>query len=164
MTNIINQSQLQSAMEIATNNALQAITKEVLGIFIDEYIVKLVYQSHGGNVVYHNGTKDPTFQFLEAWDWTPIKKAINTISTELWFNPANMDFDMDTFLHGSKYSSPVDVRDNLPAILEGRKSRLWLSVYRPERFWQKFIEDMFNGGKLESIITKHFVANGFVKI
>jgi hypothetical protein len=103
-------------------------------------------------------------EFYNSWEWTQIRKLTDSLVTELWYNPANMSFDMDTFLHGSRYSSPNDIGENLPAILEGKQSSLWLSVNRPIKFWQQFIADLFSGGKLDQIITKHFVSRGFQKV
>lgn len=159
MPNIQNESQLLKAMEEAAQKTLTGISSEVLKIFQEEYLKKIAY------------TKNPTIyqrtnQFFEAWDFTEVKKALNILSTELWYNSDKLrDFDPETFVHGSKYSSPPDVRDNLQDILNkaGYSSSLWLSVKRAVPYWDTFIIDMFNGGQLEKIISKHFNANGFRK-
>lgn len=84
---------------------------------------------------------------------------------ELWYDPTKLKtFDPDRFIHGSKYSSPNDIRDNLPAILEGKQSSLWLSVPRKGKFWEEFIQEMFSKGELDKILTKHFSKRGFVRI
>jgi hypothetical protein len=143
---------------------MQDATEEILAIFQRDYVRKFVYGSHGKNVSYHDGSGKPTMEFYNSWEWTQIRKLTDSLVTELWYNPANMSFDMDTFLHGSRYSSPNDIGENLPAILEGKQSSLWLSVNRPIKFWQQFIADLFSGGKLDQIITKHFVSRGFQKV
>ena len=164
MPTITNDSQLLKAMEDAARNALDGITNEVLGLFQEQYVRKYVYDSHGENAMYHAGTKTATNEFLEAWQFDNIKKTLNTLSTELWYNPGKLHFDMDTFLHGSLYSTPPDIRASMPQILEGKQSSLWISVNRPVKFFEQFISDMFSGGQLEKIITKHFLNNGFTKI
>ena len=164
MATIKNESELLSVMEEAAREALEAVTEEVLRLFKSAYIRKYVYGSHGKNIVYYDGSRKPTYEFEDAWVWTEIKKQLKSLVTTMWYDPSNMKFHMNTFLHGSKYSTPPDVRDNLPAILEGKQSSLWLSVYRPIKFYEKFIEDMFDKGELEKIIIKHFEANGFKKI
>ena len=148
-------------MSRLAEEALRAISKDVLQIFQNEYLEKEVYGSHGENKQYIR-----TNQFFEAWEFSEIKKQLNSLSTELWYNPSNMSFNPDTYTHGSKYSSPPDVRDNLMRILDkaGYSSSLWLSVSRPVAYWQSFIQDMFSGGQLEKIVTKHFRAKGFTRI
>jgi hypothetical protein len=151
-------------MEKLVIEALSDATEEILDLFKKSYLKRYVYDSHGKNVSYHDGSGKPTYEFLESWEWSQIKKATNSLVTELGYHPEKMSFDMDTFLHGSRYSSPNDVRENFPAVLEGKQSSLWLSVNRPIKFWQQFIADLFSGGKLDQIITKHFVSRGFQKV
>lgn len=162
MTDIRNEAELKTVLEKEIEKAFEGITDEVMSLFKRDYIRKLVYESHGKNAKYYNGTRSPTYQFMDSWVWSNIKKQANTLVRELYYNPDNMDFDMPTFLHGSRYSKPNDIRNNLPAILEGKQSSLWLSVSRPQKFWEVFISDMFSGGKLENIIIKHFKSLGMM--
>jgi hypothetical protein len=153
-------------MQEKAMRAIEDATKEILKEFRENYIRKFVYEGHKSNVRYHNDTKKPTYQFLNAWKWTEIKRATNSLVTELFYNPDMLGFDSSTFLHGSIYSRPNDVRETLMDILNksGRSSSLWLSVSRNTPYWDRFLEDMFNGGKLERILTKHFKNLGFRKV
>ncbi len=145
-------------MEQATQKALEAITKEVLKLFKEEYIDKIAY-------IKNPQQYERTGEFREAWDFTEIKKQIMTLSTELWYDPSKLKtFNVEKYQHGSIYSTPNDVRETLPAILEGKQSSLWLSVSRTIKFWDWFVNAMISGGQLEKIITKHFINNGFKKI
>lgn len=146
--------------------ALEAITEEVLDLFRKEYIRKYVYNSHGSNVDYHAGSGVPTYEFENAWDWTPIRRQVNSLVTELWYNPSRLTFDADTFKHGSIYSRPEDVRASLMDILNktGYSSSLWLSVSRDTAYWEQFLIDMFDSGKLGQIINKHVTSKGFTPI
>jgi len=108
---------------------------------------------------------DRTNEFSDAWNFTKLKKTATKLSKELWYDPSYIKtFDIDKFQHGSKYSTPNFVGSNLPAILESKQSSLWLSVSREEKFFQKFLKDMLDGGQLEKIITRHFVSGGFRKV
>jgi hypothetical protein len=153
-----NASELVQLMEKLATEALEKVVEDVLEIFKRDYIMGMAY------------IKNPkeytrTFEFSEAWDFTPIKSSLLSLVTELWYDPSKMrTFDPDRFIHGSKYSSPPDVRDNLPAILEGKRSSLWISVDREKQFWQEFMVEMFSNGKLDSIISKRFREKGFEKI
>jgi len=155
---INNPTQLAQTMERLAREALEKVVEDVLEIFKRDYIMGIAY------------IKNPkeytrTMEFAEAWDFTPIKSNVLSLVTELWYDPSKMKtFDPDRFIHGSKYSSPPDVRDNLPAILEGKRSSLWISVDREKQFWQEFMVEMFGNGTLDSIITRRFKEKGFEKV
>lgn len=157
---IQNDQQLEQVILNASEKALRAVTEDVLQRFRKDYIRRYVYESHSPNKVYK-----PTFEFELAWDWTQMIRTVKSISTELWYDSNKVQtFDPKRFIHGSKYSSPNDVRDNLPSILEGKRSSLWVSVSRPVKFWQQFISFMIQGGAMNKIVEKHFVAAGFTRI
>lgn len=163
---IKNENDLQVMIEIQARLALEGATEEILERFKKDYLRKYVYDSHGDNEEYHGGSGMATYQFEESWEWTEIKRVTDILVTEMWYNPDDMDFDRDSFLHGSKYSKPQDVRHNLMDILnkKGFSSDLWLSVYRPVAYWEQFIVDLFDRGELHRIITKHFIKQGFTTI
>lgn len=145
-------------MEKLAKEALEKITDRVLEIFKRDYILKYAY-------IDSPKMYERTMEFEKAWDFTSLKKEINRISTELWYDSSKLiTFEPEKkFIHGSKYSSPPDVRDNLPAILEGKRSSLWMSVERRVKFWEAFINEMFDRGTLDKIITEEFKAVGFTK-
>src|SRR6185369_3959194 len=133
MPDIRNQQDLIKVLEKEAEEALENISEVVLKIFKDKYIWKYAY-------IKKPKMYDRTNEFADAWEFSELKKQVKTISKYLWYNPDNVKtFDPDNFIHGSIYSSPNDVRDNLPAILEGKQSSLWLSVSREEKFFQKFL-------------------------
>jgi len=155
---IKNEQDLKSLMEKLAGEALEDASDEILEIFKRDYVMGYAYIDNPQQY-------ERTFEFKEAWNFTDLKKQVNTLLKELWYNPAEMKtFDPDRFIHGSKYSSPNDIRDNLPAILEGKQSSLWLSVPRKGKFWEEFMKEMFSKGELDKILTKHFSKRGFVKI
>lgn len=146
-------------MEKLAGEAIERSAEEILNIFINNYVLKYAY-------IKSPQEYERTNEFARSWEWTPLKKEFVRISKEMFYDyEKNMPtFNMKKFQHGSKYSSPEDVRNNLMEILNTREaSRLWLSVTREEPYWDKFISDMF-GGMLEKIITKNFKKVGFTKI
>lgn len=163
---IRSEQDLNQFLERAIEEALDAASEELLEVFKKKYIQKYVYESHGINEIYHGGSGKPTREFSEAWDWTKIKKQLNLLTKELWYNPSKLGFDMETFKHGSPYSTPPDSRASLMDILNksGYSSSLWLSVNRDVPYWDKFVEDCFSGGLLERTLSKHFLAKGFIRI
>jgi hypothetical protein len=155
---IRNDTELQTAMLTSAEEALELITQEVIRIFRNDYILKYAYIDNPAEY-------ERTNEFYDAWDWSEIKRGLKSLATELWYNPEKIQtFDAERFIHGSVYSTPNFVGANLPAILEGKQSSLWLSVPRPVKFWEKFIEDMLDNGQLEKIISKHFLSKGFTRI
>jgi hypothetical protein len=150
-------------MEERAGKAIEKSAEEILRLFRKDYILKFAY------------IKSPkkygrTMEFYNAWLFSRLKKEATRLSTELFYNADTVksffpDADApDKYIHGSKYSSPNFVGANLPAILEGKQSGLWLSVNRDVKFWERFIQDMFSGGQLGRILEKHFLSEGFKKV
>lgn len=147
-------------MEKLVTEALEDATDEILEVFKKEYVLRYAYIDNPREY-------ERTNEFLDSFGWTTLRKISNTIVTEMFYNPDNLPtFNPDKFQHGSKYSTPEDIRDNLMHILnkKGYSSNLWLSVYRNTPYWDKFITDAFSGGLLDRILTKHFKARGFTKL
>jgi len=159
---ITNENQLLNLMRERTNLALTKASKEVLEIFKEKYIMEFAYIDDPKKY-------ERTWEFKNAWTFTDVKEETLRLLTELWYDSSKIKtFDLEAdapykYIHGSQYSTPNYVGANLPAVLEGKKSKLWLSVNRNVNFWEKFIEDMFSGGELDRILTKHFLAAGFAR-
>lgn len=164
MPTIKNEGELKSIMEQKASEALERVAKRVIDIFKKDYILKYVYTDNPKQYT-------ATFDFLNAWNWTPLKKEITKISKEMWYNPDLMfhsDISDGKYQHGSKYGSPPLAIKELMEILDktGRSSSLFLSngVNRKGAYFKEFENDMFGGGMLEKIITEEFSKVGFVKI
>ena len=163
---IQNQADLSSVIENQARKAIEEATEEVLDLFKEKYVQAMVYDSHEPNKDYYNKSKTPTGEFKEAWLWTDIKKSANRLITTFFYNPSLLSHDAPTFLHGSTFGSPTDAREDLAAILNktGPSSSHWISVIRPQAYFDEFIQDMFDNGDLEKILTKYFVKYGFTPI
>ena len=158
MREIRNDADLEKLLEELIGEALDDTAEEVLELFLTKYIDKFAY-------IKNPKEYSRTLEFRNSWEFSDLKRVAMSLSRELWFNPANMKtFNPKKFQHGSKYSSPNDIRDNLPAILEGKRSSLWISVERKVKFWEKFVEDMIDRGKLERIITRHLSKRGIRRV
>lgn len=155
MTEVRNDKQVENMLRKLAEEALDATAVEVLDIFLKKYIWKFAYIK---NPKMYQRTKE----FADAWEFKDLRVSAKVIAKELWYNPDKVPtFAPKRFIHGSKYSSPTDIRKNLPAILEGKQSSLWISVNRKNKFWQVFISDMTSRGELHRIIFKNFSAKGF---
>ena len=164
MPDITNDAQLVQIMESAATEAMEAIADIVLEKFKNDYLMRYVYLDHEPNVMYQD-----SFEFRDAWNWTPIRKETMTLAKEMWYNPGMLLFDMDSFKHGSLYSTPPDARAGLMDILnkEGRSSSLWLSSTsegRTHAYWTEFIDSFVESGDMERIVTAEFEKRGFTRI
>ena len=147
-------------MQKLAGEAIEAVADRVLTEFQRDYIAKYVYTDSPS--MYQR-----TYDFIRAWDWTPLKIEITKLTKEMWYNPGKVDPNIDKYQHGSIYSTPEIVIASLMDILNktGRSSSLWLSngVDRKEAYFDKFLEDFFAGGKLERIVFQEFTKRGFVR-
>ena len=114
-------------------------------------------------MIYFDGSGRPTFQFYEAWDWLGIKRTLGSVIRELMYDPSNMDYDPNTWLHGSTIGG--DARSNLADILNKpfkgdgmRTSGLMIgnSYFSKKRkpYWDITIEELFDKGKIKEMIDK----------
>jgi hypothetical protein len=155
--------QLNLIMEQKVRTVLEKSSKEILQLFKEKYMT-YVYDQHGENAEYSNPNGK---EFENSWEWKTIEKKSNELITEMWSNPALMSHNANAFswvgIHGSSFGSPDDVREFMPAILDkNMSSSLPVSVYRPTRFWNKFVEDYVRGDGLKKIIDKHCINEGLV--
>jgi len=155
---LTNQVQLELEIEKKFAKALETIADDVLKIFKADYIDKFAY-------IKNPKMYERTGEFREAWLFSPLKKQLMTLSKELYYDPSKLKtFKPETYIHGSLFSNPNDIRETLPSILEGKQSSAFLSVSRTIKFWDWFVGAMIHGGQLEKIITKHMSSAGFRKI
>jgi hypothetical protein len=97
---IRNDAECKKALLDILDKVIEEVSKKILKI-LQKHIKEDVYEFDGSNKVYFNGSGKPTFQFYQAWDWKAMKKTVNQITKELVYDPRNMDFDPDKWLHGS---------------------------------------------------------------
>lgn len=160
MQTVRSYKQITNLVESKAQIAIGKATKRILEDFKKEFIDRIVYNSHGRNAFYK-----PTNEFRDAWEWTEISMKANMLVTELYYNPSGMSFNAERFIHGSSWSKPPDVRDNLMDILNkrGLSSSANLSVSRPAAYWDIFIWSLFRGGMLSKILNEELKAVGFTK-
>lgn len=163
---IYNLGQIQKEMEKIAELVIIDSTKEILEIFKEDYI-KGVYKNNP-SVYSNDGVK-----FFDAWEWENITKMASAISTTMFYNDKktssvpNAFDDMDDLpyygygIHGSEHWRTSDVRDLMPAIMnEDAKSSHPITYDRPYKYWDKFISEFVNGGKLKSLVDKNAKKHG----
>lgn len=159
-------------MQRVAKVAIDNVSKKVRRLLADQ-IDKDVYKSHGPNSVYYAGNKEPTGQFKdEAWGLDPAtEKGVRKVIAALYYKPAEDDvesiaFNGSTWLHGSNIEGWGDARSILASILnqDTKLSSLWMTVDRgsDHRFWENFLDELFDNGKLEQFFLEEFRRMGFV--
>lgn len=163
---VYNLGQIQKEMEKIAELVIRRTTEEILNRFVEDY-VKGVYKNNPS--VYSNGGT----KFFEAWEWEEIKKSATQISSTMFYNDKKTESipnafdDMENLpyygfgIHGSEHWKTDDVRELMPAIMnEDIKSTHPITYDRPYKYWDKFISDFVNGGKLKSLVNRIAKENG----
>lgn len=91
---------------------------------------------HLGRKHYHDGAGEPTYQLRDSIVNTVPEIKGKEVTAKVKHDTDLMGFNADTFLHGSKYYSPNDVRDLLPMFIDtgatgGIFGDLWANLKRP---------------------------------
>jgi len=131
--------------------------QELLVNNIDEYTYR-----YGGlpNANYYNGSGTPTWQFLEAFRLSGSEKKLNTIVQSIFYDWQSMEYDSETFLHGSPYNG--DMRKALAEVLNVDGSTGFSSKQR-KPYWDITIKQLFDEGKLIKFLDQHMKEN-FAKV
>ena len=163
---IKNSIELERKLSKPAMKAIKEISESMIDI-LRKYIDVMTYGIPGGlpNAYYYNGSKMPTFQFREAFQFSPIDFIFNEIETELFYNWEEMDYDGATFLHGY---IDVDNRAALADILNvntdeisqlGSAGDSAVLQKKREPYWDEFILRMFLDEELDKITDKYFKKN-----
>ena len=163
---LYNVGQIQREMELIAVKLFQNVSEKILMDF--QGYVKGVYKKKP--TVYSN----PGTKMFEAWEWDEIKRNATEISRKMVYNPDLLQSKSvvpsfndnpasrysDFGIHGSKHwDGTEDVRDIMPDIMNSEPGEAYWSTHpmtyqRPYKFWDKFIQDYVNGGKLKNVIDK----------
>lgn len=158
MKMISNLAELEKAIELAARKTMEDASKEILHIFKEEYIEKMVYK------VAPKVYKNPGGQeFKHAWEWTDIKRVADTLEMVMAGEYGGMSMDEEKYIHSSYSPWGLDSRFFLERVLnkDGRSSSHPMSRKDGDAYWDNFIKDMLGSGKLKKIVDKHARANGF---
>jgi hypothetical protein len=115
------------------------------------------------NAVYYDGSGIATGEFLEAFHWDEIDIKLRDITRELFYDTSRMNYDPDTFLHGSrKYG---DLREELSSLLnvEGidEKNNFGGNIRHP--YWDNFLKELFDDKKIDQMFDEEFLKFGITR-
>ena len=151
---ITNEDTLVKVMGDICNDVIEKVSVKILNK-LKETIKRDTYESHSPNVVY-----EPSMEFMNAWEWKPVQKAVKSLSTELFYHWQTMKTDPKTYKH-IDYVSMQDNREKLADILNinGLEPGNPIAVFRYS-FWNNFIADMTFGGEIMTMFDKEFASYG----
>jgi hypothetical protein len=112
-----------------------------------------VYMAGRQTNYYANGTMQPTFGLRDSITTSQVKSSGNTAEVTVYHDSDKMQFDPDSFIHGSRYwkDGTTDIRDILPEIVAfGLSGDLfgsgWWQDERP--YYQNTLKELKEQGKL----------------
>lgn len=144
---------------------MQKICEEVIKKVSDELLFRLhnaiqkyTYRSHGPNKYYYDGSRKPTYEFLNAFQLTNMESDLTQVTRSIFYNWQSMRADPDTWLHGSNIKGWYpDAREQLADFLNksGLSSSLPISVNH-EPFWSNFLDEWTENGKVFQLFDREF--------
>lgn len=158
---IRNPAQLNQILEKIVTEVIEEVSEKVLKR-LQENIDRDTYGSHDPNKWYLSGSKRPSGQFKDSFEWEDTKKIANEITKTLWYNWQKMGNDPNEFFHGSNIKGwPSDARQFLADFLNksGPSSSLFISVNH-EPFWTNTLNEIFQNGELKQWFDSAFKRRG----
>jgi len=142
--------ELEQILEESSRRTMESASKEILGIFKEKYIEKMVYKV---DPKVYQRTKD----FKNAWKWTDIKSVAKTLEMVMMGEYGGMSMDEETYTHSSYSPWGLDSRFFLEKVLnkDGRSSSHHMSRTDGDAYWDNFIRDMLDSGGLKKIIDNN---------
>jgi hypothetical protein len=155
---------LKAALEKIATVVIKNVSKKILKLLQDN-IKEYTYGAHAPNKIYLNGSKRPSGEFLNAFQWKEIEKNINGVCRELFYNWQSMTTDEGGYKHSSVSENwPIDTRMQLADYLnvDGYDSSLWISVQR-KPYWEITIKTLFEDGQLDRWFSEECKKQGLIR-
>lgn len=156
MVQINSLNQIESVMLQLIADALNEVAEEAAKLMQDN-VEKEVYAvgTQKGREYYYAGSREPTGQLKESIIHTSPVANGNEVTATVEHDKDKMAFHADTFLHGSNYFSPNDVRELLPMFIDqgltgGIFGPKWENLKRP--YFSKTKQEL-EAGLFEKLMT-----------
>lgn len=162
MPDIKSDAQLRLMMGQVSEAVIESVSEIILKKLQDNIWRDTYMSDYYPNVEYYGGSGKPTGQFVSAFQWSRIFYSIKKLTRELYYDPSDMKYDPDTYLHGSKVGG--DARESLADILnvDGYTSSWNWKKRKP--YWDNTIRELFEGKIIEKEFQKALKQYGFKKI
>ncbi len=137
MAKVNNFSQLESVLLQILTDCMNEVADRAI-VKLREHIEIDVYKkgSDMGRNYYYDEKCEPTYDLHDSVVRNEAEVKGKEITSRVYHDKDKMGIDPDTFLHGSNYFSPNDVREMLPYIIDQGKSGSffgdkWKNLTRP---------------------------------
>jgi hypothetical protein len=155
---IIPISQLEQYLLKVIADCMNEVGQKVQELF-KKHVQTDVYDvgSYLGRNNYYDGAGEPTGQLMESVINTKPVVSGNQVTTEIKHDSDLMNVNPNTFLHGSNYWNPNDVRDMLPYLInEGKTGGLFGAVW--EGLKRPYITNTY-----EELVSKDLVKKWMIE-
>ncbi len=156
-------SQLEAHLLKILADCLNEVSKKVEDL-LKEHVQEDVYDvgsripngDKQGRQYYYNGTKKPTGQLKESVTSTEVQIVGNEVTTKIHHDPNAMEYDAPTYLHGSSFYDPGDVREMLPYLInEGKTGDLFGEVWHKLR--RPYMTNTYNELISQDLVRKWMI-------
>lgn len=151
MAGINSFSQLESVLLQILTDCMNEVADRAVGQ-LQKHVKQDVYKvgDDMGRNYYHYGDKAPTFQLHDSVVRNEAEVKGREIESRVYHDKDKMVFYPGTYLHGSNYFSPKDVREMLPYLIDQGKTGgmfgdKWKELTRP---YMSNTRDELNNGLL----------------
>lgn len=143
---INNQKQFDAVLKAQLSKCVDYLSQKIYDCLY-KHIMDDVYNFDGPNSWYNNGTQQPTWEFLNAFNWEGIKEKTNEVSNLLFYNWISMSAPSgeNPYVHGN-YEDRIDRRQELAEILNVKGSSpagsFDLRDKKRNAFWDETIKEV----------------------
>ena len=143
---ITNQRQFDEILIKKLSDCVEYLSQKIYECLY-QHILDDVYYSGGENFWYNNGTKEPTWEFLNSFEFEGIKKNINEVTNTLFYNWMSMSSpnQSNPYVHGN-YNEGIDRRESLAEILnvygESPSGTFDLRNKKRNAFWDEALKEV----------------------
>jgi len=156
MTQINSFKQLEQVLLQKIADALNEVAQKAEKL-LKEHVETDVYDvgTGIGREHYYDSSKKPTGQLRDSVVHSNPEVKGGEITAKVYHDKDLMEFEPDTYLHGSHYFSPEDVREMLPYFIDSGSTG---SIFGPK--WKGLMRPYFSNTKKEieeGLLTKWWV-------
>ena len=169
MSPITSNTELRKTLLLVSEMVIENASSAILDKLQDDIMTYTYTLEYFPNKMYHSSlpkgsSYHPTFEFMLAWVFSSMKRTVTGRVKELYYDSSQMNFDPNTWLHGSTFGG--DARANLADILNvsGYTSELMAGSRHFSKlrqpYWDLFITSMVVKGEVNTLFRNELSRMG----
>lgn len=148
-----NDAELEAIIAQITEEILEEVSAELYDIFLEDYVERYAYQ--GSNEWYHDGSGEPTGEFLLAWQRRSPKRVADGFESSITYDPTEVSSDASTWKHASQFQGWGSARAFMADLLNVAGSTSSLNWnHREKAYWDTFKKEMFESGGVDKMFAE----------